>query len=446
MISAEVLTIEPVAPYSVRGSAKPREGGFAEMLDRAAQRITESIEEKDKSDEPSEIAGTGDKVAAFDEAETEPAAPPVGGEKSETGEPESGEKSDPKEEKVNKTAGRTPRKGGARVLQWRLTGKRVKTGPVKTGPAKTGVNAELKGTADSLRASSVKDGKQKETDGRLNVKGFAKKGAREAVKSAGTVTKSGADNKKVSASNRIKPGETGVKAAAESLKRVDKRETVSEAREMKAGTDSVKQKRTASRSGMGGEKSQALRAAARRLSVSPRPEGEGKEQSVKTGLRTEPGPVARYEGAVRTVEPKSHYGIAKYADGNFDEIVKQFTLLVGKGGGEARIVLQPESLGHLKLNIKLSNQEVQTSILVDNQAVRDLIVSKLNILEESLLQHGFNLGSCDVGVRDGDGKGAAAGNGKRKGKMLPVMDEAQDITEAPGQRIPWMSTVVNITV
>jgi flagellar hook-length control protein FliK len=161
--------------------------------------------------------------------------------------------------------------------------------------------------------------------------------------------------------------------------------------------------------------------------------------------------LSRYEDSVKSVEIKSNYQNIKIADGNFEEIVRQFTLLMRKGGGEAKLLLQPEHLGSVKLRIQLDRGEVATSIIVDNQAVRDLILSRLNILEESLLEHGFNLGSFEVGVK-GENAGNEAATETAKGNPnTGTVDEITGVedempTENAVGKLPWMSTRVNITV
>jgi flagellar hook-length control protein FliK len=166
--------------------------------------------------------------------------------------------------------------------------------------------------------------------------------------------------------------------------------------------------------------------------------------------------LSKYEGSLKVVDVKSHNQTIQNADGlvgdsHFDEIVRQFTLLMRKGGGEAKLLLQPEHLGSMKLRIQLDKGEVATSIVVDNQAVKDLILSRLNILEESLLEHGFDLGSFDVGVKSENGNSDAAsetasGNRQRGSGDVPASMEYEDEAVLETARLPWMSTRVNITV
>jgi flagellar hook-length control protein FliK len=161
--------------------------------------------------------------------------------------------------------------------------------------------------------------------------------------------------------------------------------------------------------------------------------------------------LSRYEDSVKSVEIKSNYQNNKIADGNFEEIVRQFTLLMRKGGGEAKLLLQPEHLGSLKLRIQLDRGEVATSIVVDNQAVKDLILSRLNILQESLLEHGFDLGSFEVGVKDDNAGGEAAAEPAKGNPNAGTVEETTGVDDdvLNGNEVghlPWISTRVNITV
>jgi flagellar hook-length control protein FliK len=184
-------------------------------------------------------------------------------------------------------------------------------------------------------------------------------------------------------------------------------------------------------------------------------EGDGLSARIERGIDssvTETNP-SRFEDPVKGLEMKSNTPNIGSTDGNFEEIVRQFTILVRKGGGEARMVLQPENLGSLKLKIQLDRGEIATSILVDNQAVKDLILSRLNILEEGLLKHGFDLGSFEVGVRGESGadeqarSDRAAQDGKGSGlAAVQPGDDGMYPDALQAQQLPWISTRVNITV
>jgi flagellar hook-length control protein FliK len=156
----------------------------------------------------------------------------------------------------------------------------------------------------------------------------------------------------------------------------------------------------------------------------------------------------KYENNVPKVLSKTDYQIVKNTDEIFDEIVRQFSFVVKKGGGEANIVLQPDILGKLKLNLKLNQHEVHSVIIVDNQSVKDLIISKLNILEQSLLQQGFTLGSFHVEVNDSE-----AGLNTEEHEIEKALKMSRDIDsdkEAVMNHVvmitpEWLSTIINVT-
>lgn len=161
----------------------------------------------------------------------------------------------------------------------------------------------------------------------------------------------------------------------------------------------------------------------------------------------------RYESNLHRAETvqdlRVHSSAAKSSDEIFGEFVRQFTFVVKKGGGEAQVVLQPESLGKMKLNIKLNNAEVNTSMIVETNALKDLIVSKLATLQEGLLSQGFSLGSFNVEVKAGNESHDMAGQEKSSGKTVVKesgIEEAEAGLEVRSPGLPWISTVVNITV
>ncbi|MCK5568472.1 MAG: hypothetical protein KAJ15_02075, partial [Spirochaetes bacterium] len=81
--------------------------------------------------------------------------------------------------------------------------------------------------------------------------------------------------------------------------------------------------------------------------------------------------------------------------------------------------------------------------------VKELIMSRFNILEQSLLEQGFSLGSFEVEVKDRNTEHETAGKDVKKGPGINnIEDEGQDleISGALMSGLPWISTVVNITV
>jgi hypothetical protein len=163
---------------------------------------------------------------------------------------------------------------------------------------------------------------------------------------------------------------------------------------------------------------------------------------------------SKYESTALRALAVPDYQISRNTDEFINEIVRQFTLVARKGGGEAHISLKPDFLGGMKLNLRLNNGEVSSFILVDNPAVKDLIMSRLTVLEQGLLQHGLSLGSFQVEVKDGGSRaqteGQAEGHDGRQSMGASIetgrVEEAVASAVPAGAGLPWMSTVVNVTV
>jgi len=156
--------------------------------------------------------------------------------------------------------------------------------------------------------------------------------------------------------------------------------------------------------------------------------------------------VQRYESNIPKVLLKPDYHIPKNADEIFDQIIRQFSFIVKKGGGEAHVVLEPDLLGRLKMDIRLNQREVHSVILVDNQSVKDLIISRLNVLEQSLLQHGFSLGSFQVEVNDGGARFSPESHEQAKRRDSIPVEEETSLQPVLLSVPEWISTVINVTV
>jgi hypothetical protein len=154
----------------------------------------------------------------------------------------------------------------------------------------------------------------------------------------------------------------------------------------------------------------------------------------------------RYEQSVPRLAVKQST-VLKSTDELFNEIVRQFSLTIKNGGGEARVVLQPEILGKIQMDLKLNDNRINSMFVVENQSIKDLIMSKLNVLENSLLQQGFSLGSFQVEVREKNmGLQASEQGLTRKNRSgYGGDDEQQTFIPVSSFTLPWISTIVNVT-
>ncbi|MCJ7507745.1 MAG: flagellar hook-length control protein FliK [candidate division Zixibacteria bacterium] len=71
---------------------------------------------------------------------------------------------------------------------------------------------------------------------------------------------------------------------------------------------------------------------------------------------------------------------------------------------EARIKLEPESLGSVKVHLISENSNISAKIVVDNVTTKQIIQSNLSQLKDGLSQQGLNLEKCDISLGQ-EGKG-----------------------------------------
>ncbi len=87
--------------------------------------------------------------------------------------------------------------------------------------------------------------------------------------------------------------------------------------------------------------------------------------------------------------------------GVFEQIVQRSAVQLNGGGGEVRIDLKPEYLGHVRMQILTENQQVTVRILTELPAVREMIENGLPQLKVDLQQQGLQVARLEVAVSDG---------------------------------------------
>ncbi len=157
----------------------------------------------------------------------------------------------------------------------------------------------------------------------------------------------------------------------------------------------------------------------------------------------------RYDMHVPELMRGDGYIIQRNADEIFSEIVKHFSYFVNRGGGEAKLILNPPELGTLKMSVKLHNGRVSTFFIVDNPSIKEIIDSRLVVLQQNLLEQGFSLGEFDVGVRD-NGADTKFFKEARSVKGVSVkgtsLENIENLEEGDVTLVPWMSNYINIEV
>lgn len=105
--------------------------------------------------------------------------------------------------------------------------------------------------------------------------------------------------------------------------------------------------------------------------------------------------------AAKTVSQPSAPG--RFSEILRDEVVRHASVVMRNGGdGEIRLVLRPESLGEVRIRMKVVDDSIEGRIVVQNAEARALFQENLDTLEAALREQGFQNASLDVSVSDGD--------------------------------------------
>lgn len=119
-------------------------------------------------------------------------------------------------------------------------------------------------------------------------------------------------------------------------------------------------------------------------------------------------------------------------------------------GGEVKMDLHPESLGHLKIELRVEGGTVKANILTENAMVRDVIDSNLPMLRNSLEGHGLRIDQLSVGVdQRQSGGNFAERNGfhgwqEFDGRKTPFHEEGRTSDELRFRYVPQQEDRLSI--
>ncbi|HEX3018870.1 MAG TPA: flagellar hook-length control protein FliK [Chitinispirillaceae bacterium] len=91
-------------------------------------------------------------------------------------------------------------------------------------------------------------------------------------------------------------------------------------------------------------------------------------------------------------------------DNIMSQLSSKIPHLVRSGETEIRIQLRPESLGEVKLSIRIDGDIVAARIQVENQQVKQIVESNLQTLKDALSEQNLQTGSLEVNVGSGWGR------------------------------------------
>jgi flagellar hook-length control protein FliK len=99
------------------------------------------------------------------------------------------------------------------------------------------------------------------------------------------------------------------------------------------------------------------------------------------------------------------------------EIVKSAHIVLRDGdAGTIRLRLKPESLGNVKVELNLSDNNISGRILVESDEAKTAFEKNMNQLADAFMQGGFDSAKLEVSVGGGSGQGASGkGSGDASG-------------------------------
>jgi flagellar hook-length control protein FliK len=109
------------------------------------------------------------------------------------------------------------------------------------------------------------------------------------------------------------------------------------------------------------------------------------------------------------------------------ELTRATNLILKDGGGEIRLVLQPESLGSVRIRMHIVDNAIEGTIIVDNSAVKHVIDGSIDALRRAFTAEGFQTGSLNVSV---GGQGAETGG--RQGREETRSTAVRRVESAQG--------------
>ena len=106
------------------------------------------------------------------------------------------------------------------------------------------------------------------------------------------------------------------------------------------------------------------------------------------------------------------------------QIVKHADFIIkNEGSGEIRLLLKPDRLGTVRINIELQDNHIAGRIFVENNSIKEVFESNMDSLSRSFRENGFETSAFDVdvsgGKSDGEYKNGPSNLNRRNGmKML----------------------------
>jgi flagellar hook-length control protein FliK len=105
--------------------------------------------------------------------------------------------------------------------------------------------------------------------------------------------------------------------------------------------------------------------------------------------------------------------------GNKELVRKIDFILKDANQGEIKLILKPEALGNVRINLSLNENNIAGKIFVDNSSVRDILLNNMDELTNMLKENGYDEASLEVWV------GQDGNNGQEQNREGESREEKQ---------------------
>jgi len=128
----------------------------------------------------------------------------------------------------------------------------------------------------------------------------------------------------------------------------------------------------------------------------------------------------------------------------FSKIVDRAVMTLKSGQSEMKMMLKPEFLGQVRMQVLTENQHVMVKIIVETQVVKEVIENNLGQLKGDLQSHGLEVDKFDVMTSHDshrDGQNPRHLHSYRSGSKTGDRTSQDTPESAPGKQVPNRNTI-----
>jgi flagellar hook-length control protein FliK len=134
-----------------------------------------------------------------------------------------------------------------------------------------------------------------------------------------------------------------------------------------------------------------------------------------------------------------------------ERVVDAVRLSALRGGGEIRLQLEPEGLGHIDVRLHLQSDGVRAVIVAEHESTRALLTSQQQVLQDAFTRSDVRLSGFSVDVGSGGGAASFArpdegGQGAGTAAPPPPATTTADTNDDRESAVPLANGRVSVRV